>query len=99
MPQFATQLLNQMFSEIPGLDFYQKLHFLSNCNCCNRHQINKPIVFQPWIDTPNTSHFDYSENCYCRCRHAARMICRQCPDNHDNNDNIIEPPSPNSVIT
>jgi hypothetical protein len=35
-----------------------KLHY---CDCCYRHQIDKPCI---------------PKNCTCDCRHTARMICR-----------------------
>ncbi len=62
--------------QIPGISFQDKLNHLSNCNCCERHQICKPILFVPWIETPfnNNPHI---HSCMCNCRHLARFICRQ----------------------
>jgi len=46
---------------------------LNLCNCCERHQINKPFSFVKWVDTPISNN---KLNCPCDCRHQARMICR-----------------------
>lgn len=44
------------------------------CDCCNRHQINKPAVPQVWKDTEPT--WNQDTDCPCNCRQMARMICR-----------------------
>lgn len=89
-------IIYQMFDTIPGLDWHQKLFFLNNCNCCKRHQIKKPYIFKPWVDTHFTIDNNHDDNCTCKCRHAARMICRQCPDN--DTDIVPLPNSPRSII-
>ena len=81
-------ILQEAFDQVPGFSFQQKLDHLSNCNCCERHQINKPIIFSAWNETP----FNYDQSihpCMCNCRHISRMICRQV---------IGRPPSPVSII-
>lgn len=62
------------------------LTFLSFCDCCDRHQKNKPVFFAPWIELPflDTQHFD----CMCDCRNLARMICRKHKDYSDRVQNI-----------
>ena len=52
---------------------------LKLCNCCERHQINKPFSFVKWVDTPMSN--NTAVNCSCCCRQQARMICRfaRCP--------------------
>lgn len=72
-------------NSVPGLTFQLKLDYLSQCNCCDRHQVNKPTTFTIWQDTP----FSNNErgSCSCSCRHIARFICRQATCN-----------SPRSVI-
>jgi len=52
--------------------------FLSFCDCCERHQINKPVFFTPWIELPflGAQHFD----CICDCRSMSRIICRKHTD-------------------
>jgi len=62
---------------------------LALCNCCQKHQINKPKLYLTWIDTspnngliPETSNTDHITGelyCKCDCRHNSRMICRNCP--------------------
>lgn len=56
------------------------LNILSQCDCCQRHQENKPVVLAKWIDLPisevQTRQMGESEWCHCDCRHIARFICR-----------------------
>lgn len=86
-------ILQQMLHDVIGETYQDKLNHLANCNCCQRHQINKPTIFQPWTETSiNISQNIYS--CSCNCRHVARFICRQT--------NVLPPlsrtNSPTSVI-
>lgn len=72
-----------------ALSNQQKLDKLSQCNCCEKHKINKPKLYVKWVDIPDnnginpkTSNTDPSTNelyCKCDCRHNARWICRTCP--------------------
>ena len=50
---------------------------LNQCNCCQRHKVNKPKKLEPWIELPynNTSKSNFT--CLCDCRHKARWICRK----------------------
>ncbi len=50
---------------------------LKLCNCCERHQINKPFSFVKWVDTPVGGKIGVK--CSCCCRQQARMICRFAP--------------------
>jgi hypothetical protein len=52
-----------------------KLNHLDQCNCCPRHQINKPSELKPWVELPCTNNWD--NPCQCDCRHKARWICRE----------------------
>lgn len=61
-------------NNINGSTYQDKLNFLNMCNCCERHQIDKPFVFTYWNETPLK--FTQHNNCYCNCRHMARWICR-----------------------
>lgn len=89
-----SQNITQVINAIPGVTFQDKLNHLSNCHCCYRHQVNKPIILAPWIDT-------YSNNiliiypCQCNCRHLARLICRQI---NNNTPPSTPPNSPTNVI-
>lgn len=62
------------------------LTFLSFCDCCDRHQKNKPVFFAPWVELPflDTQHFE----CMCDCRNLARLICRQHKDYSDRVQNM-----------
>lgn len=68
---------------VPGNTYQDKLNFLSTCNCCHRHCMNKPMVFTCWKET--TSEYDGPRDCNCDCRHVARFICRQ----YENPDVVI----------
>lgn len=54
-------------------DILTELHY---CDCCNKHQIDKPCIPKKWISNkiPVSDTYD----CICDCRHTARMICRMC---------------------
>lgn len=54
-------------------DALTELHF---CDCCNRHQIDKPCIPVRWKSTKIPTQFVI--DCVCDCRHTARMICRMC---------------------
>ena len=53
------------------------------CNCCKRHQINKPKEIKHWVhlpfDDPDKKKLyedlNINYNCDCVCRHLARIIC------------------------
>ena len=51
---------------------------LTLCNCCPRHQINKPKTLQKWINTE--FHETQDTDCDCQCRHLSRFICREIED-------------------
>ena len=72
-------LLHNMFLSISGDTWQQKLDTCNKCNCCTRHSINRPSIFQPWVELPfsDTSHYTKNNMCSCDCRHKARFICRQ----------------------
>lgn len=56
------------------------------CNCCIRHQFNKPTVFaelgpdSPRMTPPRSPSPVPGYACGCMCRQLARVICRQHPD-------------------
>ena len=58
---------------------------LKNCNCCNKHKLNKPTELVTWIELPmnhnlgtqnSNKNYDNTLICKCDCRHKARWICR-----------------------
>lgn len=77
-------LKNNTFKDIYKIN--DILTFLSFCDCCDRHQKNKPVFFAPWVELPfsGTQHFD----CFCDCRNMARMICRKHDEYSDRVQNI-----------
>ena len=54
------------------------------CQCCKRHQILKPKVLEPWIDTE--FHDTQFTPCVCICRHYCRILCRGERKNFHYND-------------
>jgi hypothetical protein len=55
------------------------LDLLLFCGCCEKHQKNKPAIYEPWVETKNgIPEFSVCE-CKCDCRHRARNICRNYP--------------------
>lgn len=52
------------------------LDTFSKCNCCARHQINKPKELKKWVET--TFHGTQYSYCSCYCRQFSRFICRAC---------------------
>ena len=61
-------------------DAQTALNTLSQCNCCQRHQQNKPVVLAKWIELPISERKSDDEECHCDCRHIARFICRNWGD-------------------
>lgn len=71
-------LLEQAFKKIPGESWEKKLDACIRCVCCVNHQINKPKIIRPWLETTKTfKKYGNFKHCYCNCRHMARFICRQ----------------------
>ena len=71
--------IQQTIDNIPGTNYQDKLNHLANCNCCERHQVNKPTIFMAWQETPFHNN-QFTHPCMCNCRHVARFICRQAHD-------------------
>lgn len=55
----------------------------ANCNCCDRHQTNKPLVWQPINFYPINYEGTNDYSCTCICRHAARFLCYAHPNKID----------------
>lgn len=73
--------MNPDFDDIIGDTYQAKLDTLSNCNCCQRHQTNRPTLFSNWIELHPNNYSNFNSNiCNCNCRHRARWICRQFVD-------------------
>ena len=56
------------------MDRQQIFNVMKSCQCCNRHQKNKPVVLKHWTDTIDP--WNQTGHCSCTCRHISRMICR-----------------------
>jgi|SaaInlStandDraft_5_1057022.scaffolds.fasta_scaffold01587_9 hypothetical protein len=64
----------------------QMMKFLNTCNCCHRHNKNKPTLEQymsGYVPMYSTSNIMNNYNCKCFCRTSARALCRA------QNDEII----------
>ena len=52
------------------------LEILSKCNCCERHQNNRPSNIEDNLDNlPKYDCINFHK-CDCDCRHNCRIICR-----------------------
>ena len=49
-------------------------NLLYNCNCCQRHNTNKPKSNRELL--PNCKGLYNRPNCRCECRHLLRWFCR-----------------------
>lgn len=72
---FHMSRLNLNNNKTKIFDALTELHY---CDCCEKHQIDKPCIPVKWVDnkTPTPSVI----SCLCDCRHTARMICRMCEE-------------------
>ena len=86
--------LSIAFDNVNGITWQDKLDTLAKCKCCERHQINKPLVFSKWDETEQSKLFTESP-CPCLCRHMARQICRKWTPPGEPK---IDPPSPSRVL-
>ena len=68
--------LSKLNLENNKTEVFEALTELYYCDCCNRHQIDKPCIPVKWRSKkiPTLSVI----TCSCDCRHTARMICRMC---------------------
>ena len=99
--QRVRELIIQDISKVDGITWQEKLHTLSRCNCCVRHQNNKPFIFGIYQDIPSNKLIPNYYHCHCKCRHVARFICRQSDDFIQTGqycEPISRPPTPTSVI-
>jgi len=63
------------FEDIKGKSINDKIIFLSKCNCCDDHKLNKPIKFINWVELPLNFN-KKNKKCKCKCRQFARELCR-----------------------
>ena len=80
--KYISSTLQEMFDNVPGSSFQDKLNHLANCHCCERHQVNKPTIFAPLNETHPYTYNLATYPCMCQCRQLSRFICRQAPGYH-----------------
>jgi len=90
--------IHNIIDFLDGHTMQDKLDILYSCNCCERHQINKPRFFSTTFVDNISSNNNNTNNCRCNCRHRARLICRQTEDYQEGIIPINRPNSPNTVI-
>lgn len=63
------------------------LKYLANCECCKRHQKNKPnqnyIIEEKKLNYPFRDFDNETLDCTCPCRHLSRWIIRGYHENYD----------------
>jgi len=71
--------LSEYIDKFYRIDKVETIKILSKCICCVRHQINKPMIYDKWIEL-DIDQESGGKNmiCYCKCRTYARWICRTC---------------------
>lgn len=69
----SVRYLNLM--HIEGATWQDKLDTCNACNCCQRHQYNKPYKLEPYYSPMSSDHTGLDRDCKCCCRHYARVIC------------------------
>ena len=81
-----------------GKTWQEKLDNCYKCNCCDRHNVNKPQVLFPnvqgtdCIDDLDTSTEVWSLGlCRCKCRYLARRMCEEA------NFELMCAPSPSQL--
>ena len=79
-PASPTQELDFFMSKLDLEDnkvkVFEVLTELHYCDCCYKHQIDKPCIPSKWSSEKVPTAQELS--CMCDCRHTARMICRMC---------------------
>jgi hypothetical protein len=55
-------------------DNFKIFNMLRACQCCERHQVNKPKHLDPVVDTK--LNMTFNTGCKCICRHTIRWLCR-----------------------
>ena len=68
-------LLPSLYSHIKGSTWQEKLDTCNMCMCCERHQRNKPLKFEPYYRDQIIREGLTTNSCPCNCRHSARSIC------------------------
>lgn len=51
------------------------IEFYSYCDCCERHQVDKPEVFEKYKFKKAKYEKRMNKDCRCYCRHINRTMC------------------------
>ena len=57
-------------------DFNLIIKTLNTCNCCERHQKDKPNKLEKYFETTFKNGGEIKYPCNCKCRQLSRFICR-----------------------
>ena len=60
----------------PDIERNNMILILNNCNCCERHKVDRPKILEKYIETKFKGDDKSKYDCHCACRHSARFICR-----------------------
>ena len=72
----AEKARKEAIAAVPGDTDQEKLDFLLKCDCCERHNIDKPKSLND-IPVSFLLCSDVDTVCNCPCRHVARWIVRE----------------------
>lgn len=76
LPEIENKPLKELYDSIKGDTIFEKFKTCSDCNCCERHQKNRPVcIYIPYRDSREVSGQDEQE-CTCTCRHSLRHLNR-----------------------
>ena len=76
--EFEFSYINSRLDNNKKQEIFLILTDLYYCDCCVKHQYNKPCLPNKYV--PTGFRFTTTEYCECDCRHLSRMICRMCED-------------------
>lgn len=75
-PPEMNDALKEMYDSIKGDTIFEKFQTCSDCKCCKRHQINRPVcIYISYQDSRLPTNKDEYE-CACSCRHSLRHLNR-----------------------
>ena len=97
---YVVSELSRAIYALEGDSMESKLDNLNRCNCCERHQTNKPSTLSPWQECVSNGLYEWSwanQFCGCDCRHMARWICRTCNDDTSSTQENLSSPTTTSI--
>jgi hypothetical protein len=70
---YQTYSIQDFLYEYSNETIEHMLRTFSRCYCCQRHNINKPTIYQKTVSIPSPSVFEtHPEDCLCACRSLSR---------------------------